>query len=120
VDNQYGTYWYHAHYHTQVVDGISGPLIVHAPEEAEIRQQYDYDQVIMVQDWYHDPTPALVDQFLSSGNENAEPVPDNGLIQGANYFNCSSYDSDSSYQCSDNSSRVVFDIEENKRCELYS
>jgi FtsP/CotA-like multicopper oxidase with cupredoxin domain len=100
----------------QLVDGISGPLIVHAQEEAQNRQQYDFDQVIMLQDWYHELASALIPQYLSSGNENAEPVPDNGLIQGQNYFNCSSYDPDSGYQCSNDSARTVFEVEPNKRC----
>jgi FtsP/CotA-like multicopper oxidase with cupredoxin domain len=79
---------------------------------------YDYDQIIMLQDWYHDLSPGLVQQYLASGNENAEPVPDNGLIQGTNYFNCSSYDSNSGYQCADNSTRQVFAFIPNKRYRL--
>ena len=61
-----------------------GPLIVHAPEEAEVQQSYDFDQVVLIQDWYHDLSAALLPTYLSSGNENAEPIPDSGLIQGTN------------------------------------
>jgi FtsP/CotA-like multicopper oxidase with cupredoxin domain len=118
VNNQYGTYWYHAHFSTQYVDGIVGPLIVHAPEESETRKLYDFDQVVLLQDWYHDLTSALTPKYLSSGNENAEPVPDNGVIQGQNYFNCSSYGPDSGYQCSDDSARSVFAVESGKRYRL--
>jgi FtsP/CotA-like multicopper oxidase with cupredoxin domain len=118
VQNQFGTYWYHAHVATQYVDGIVGPLIIHAPEEVQTQAQYDYDQVILVQDWYHDLTSALVEGYLASGNENVEPVPDNGLIQGENYFNCSSYDSDSGYECADNSTRPTFSFQQNKRYRL--
>lgn len=100
------------------MDGIVGPLIIHAPEERQVQQEmYDFDQVILIQDWYHDLTPSLAGQYLSSGNENVEPVPDNGLIQGENYFNCSSYDPDSGYNCSD-SSRTTFEIEQDKRYRL--
>jgi len=84
VDNQYGTYWYHAHYSTQNTDGILGPLIIHAPEEKQAQAGYDYDQVILIQDWYHDLSLALLPGYLASGNENNEPVPDGGLIQGTN------------------------------------
>lgn len=84
VAGQYGTYWYHSHFSTQYPDGIVGPLIVHSPEEATIQKTYDFDQIILVQDWYHDPTDTLISGYLSSGNENVEPVPDNGLIQGTN------------------------------------
>jgi FtsP/CotA-like multicopper oxidase with cupredoxin domain len=84
IDNQYGTYWYHSHYSTQYSDGLVGPFIVHAPEEKQARESYDYDQIILLQDWYHDLSAALLPTYLASGNENVEPVPDNGLIQGTN------------------------------------
>jgi FtsP/CotA-like multicopper oxidase with cupredoxin domain len=84
IENQYGTYWYHAHHSTQYTDGIVGPLIVHAAEEQQARESYDYDQVILLSDWYHDLSAALLPTYLASGNENNEPVPDNGLIQGTN------------------------------------
>jgi FtsP/CotA-like multicopper oxidase with cupredoxin domain len=103
----------------QYIDGIVGPLVVHAPEERQLQQQmYDFDQVILIQDWYHDLSSSLLDQYLSSGNENSEPVPDNGLVQGTNYFNCSSYDADAGYVCFDNSSRPTFEIEQDKRYRL--
>lgn len=84
VENQYGTYWYHSHYKSQYIDGMTGAFIVHAPEEAEARKGYDYDQIVMLQDWYHDTSTDLLPGYLASGNENTEPVPDNGLIQGTN------------------------------------
>jgi FtsP/CotA-like multicopper oxidase with cupredoxin domain len=118
VENQFGTYWFHAHFSTQSGDGVVGPLIIHAPEEAQIQQSYDFDQVIMLQDWYHDLTGALLPSYLGGGNENKEPVPDNGLIQGENYFNCSSYGGNSRYKCANNSSRPVFSFEQNKRYRL--
>jgi len=57
---------------------------VHAPEESKARESYDYDQIILIQDWYHDFSQALLPGYLASGNENVEPVPDSGLIQGTN------------------------------------
>jgi FtsP/CotA-like multicopper oxidase with cupredoxin domain len=117
VENQYGSYWWHAHYETQYVDGINGPLIIHAPEEAEVQKLYDYDQVVILQDWYHVMASSLLPGYLASGTENVEPVPDSGLIQGTNYFNCSSYDEDNGYECS-NSSRQLFSFQQNKRYRL--
>jgi len=84
VENQFGTYWYHSHYGVQYTDGLVGPLIVHSPEESKIQESYDYDQVILLQDWYHDASSDLLPGYLASGNENAEPIPDSGLIQGTN------------------------------------
>ena len=115
IENQYGTYWYHSHYGTQYTDGLVGPLIVHAPEEKQAQQSYDYDQVVLLQDWYHDFSQTLLPGYLASGNENVEPVPDSGLIQGTNYFNCSSYSADGGYNCLNNSTRPVFLVEQNRR-----
>ncbi|KIX04862.1 uncharacterized protein Z518_05733 [Rhinocladiella mackenziei CBS 650.93] len=115
VENQFGTYWYHTHYSTANGDGPVGPLIVHAPEEGELQKLYEVDQIILLQDWYHAYSEALLPGYLASGNENTEPVPDNGLIQGTNYFNCSSLGSESGYPCRQNSSRAVFAVEHGKR-----
>jgi len=79
---QFGTYWYHSHFSSQYTDGLVGPFIVHSPEESKIQEMYDYDQVVLLQDYYHDLSAALMPGYMSSGNENAEPLPDNGLIQG--------------------------------------
>ena len=86
VENQFGTYWYHAHHSTQYTDGLVAPFIVHSPAEAALQKDYDYDQIILLQDWYHDLSTALLPAYFASGNENAEPVPDNGLIQGTNLY----------------------------------
>ncbi|OAL33415.1 hypothetical protein AYO20_07271 [Fonsecaea nubica] len=115
VENQFGTYWYHTHYSTTNGDGPVGPLIIHSPDELKLQKLYDVDQVMLIQDWYHDYSQALLPDYLSSGNENSEPVPDNGLIQGTNYFNCSTLDSDSGYVCEQNSTRAVFTVEHGKR-----
>ncbi|PMD54496.1 multicopper oxidase [Hyaloscypha bicolor E] len=112
---QFGTYWYHSHFSSQYTDGLVGPFIVHSPEESKIQEMYDYDQVVLLQDYYHDLSAALLPGYLSSGNENAEPLPDNGLIQGTNFFNCSSYDSDSGYACDQNSTRAIFNVAQGKR-----
>ncbi|KAE9380392.1 multicopper oxidase [Stipitochalara longipes BDJ] len=112
---QFGTYWYHSHFSSQYTDGLVGPFIVHSPEESKIQEMYDYDQVVLLQDYYHDLSTALLPGYLASGNENAEPLPDNGLIQGTNFFNCSSYDSDSGYTCDQNSTRAIFNVAQGKR-----
>lgn len=86
VENQYGTYWYHSHVETQRMDGLFGALIVHAPEEAGYRERYGYthDQIIIIQDYYHQMSSELLPGYLAPGNDNTEPVPDNGLLQGTN------------------------------------
>lgn len=84
IDNQFGTYWYHSHYGTQYLDGILGPLIVHAPEETDAKKLYDQERIVLVQDWYHDFSTVNLGNYLVPDNENSEPLPDNGLINGFN------------------------------------
>ncbi|KAJ6088841.1 hypothetical protein N7499_004092 [Penicillium canescens] len=117
VENQYGTFWWHSHKDTQRMDGLFGPLIIHAPEEVEYQKRYGYtsDQIIILQDYYHDLSSALLPTYLAPENENAEPVPDNGLIQGTNYFNCSSYGPNSGYTCYDNSTRALLSVQQNTK-----
>jgi FtsP/CotA-like multicopper oxidase with cupredoxin domain len=80
---QFGTYWYHSHFGTQYMDGILGPLIIHSPAEADVRKLYDHDRVVLIQDWYHDFSWVNLEDYLGPENENTEPVPDNGLVNGA-------------------------------------
>ncbi|KAF9579666.1 hypothetical protein BGW38_003980 [Lunasporangiospora selenospora] len=88
VSNQWGTFWWHAHASSQYVDGIVGPLVVHSPEEPQLGQ-YDEDIIMMISDYYHTDSKTLVSWYLSPESEGSEPVPDNGLINGRNPFDCS-------------------------------
>jgi len=94
----------------QYTDGVLGPLIIHAPEEADVRKLYDHDQIMLIQDWYHDLSTVNLGKYLIPNNENSEPVPDNGLVNGFHYFNCSLYDSSSGKTCYDNSTYTVFNV----------
>jgi FtsP/CotA-like multicopper oxidase with cupredoxin domain len=77
---QYGTYWYHAHYSTIYQDGLVGPLIIHGRNETDYNVQGDL--VLMVSDWYHNFSTDLLPGFFAPGNEGVEPVPDSGLMNG--------------------------------------
>lgn len=89
VTGQTGTYFYHAHQATQALDGLVGPLIVHARDELETRpMSYASDRVVMIQDWYYDLSSGLLRQKLSPGYEGM-PVPDGALLNGLNKVNCS-------------------------------
>ncbi|SCU78631.1 LAFA_0A07624g1_1 [Lachancea sp. 'fantastica'] len=86
-ENQSGTYWYHSHYGTQQADGVFGPLVVHSALERQlIGDDYDAEVVVMVNDYYHDTANAYLAEYLGPDNENTEPTPDGGLIQGTNNF----------------------------------
>jgi len=88
VANQWGTYWWHAHAASQYIDGIVGPLIIHSPDEPHLKE-YDEDIIMMISDYYHTDSGSLVSWYLSVDSQGTEPVPDNGLINGHNVFNCS-------------------------------
>jgi FtsP/CotA-like multicopper oxidase with cupredoxin domain len=40
-------------------------------------------------DWYHNTSRVNLDWYLSADSQGNEPVPENGLINGLNVFNCS-------------------------------
>ncbi|CAG8562556.1 7678_t:CDS:2 [Cetraspora pellucida] len=82
--NQYGTYWYHSHFMAQYVDGLKGPIVIHDPDDPYL-SSYDYEYVMTVSDWYHDPTGNFMPTFRS-GND---PVPDSGEISGVGRYDCS-------------------------------
>ncbi len=46
--------------------------------------------MILVQDWYHDVSGALLKEALSPGSE-APPIPNGALINGANVVDCSAH-----------------------------
>lgn len=118
VDDQFGTFWWHAHHEAQAMDGILGPLVVHAPEEAQVREQYDQDRIVILQDWYHDPSQANLAKYLAPAVENDEPIPDNGLVNGQNYFNCSSYGTDANRTCHNDTFHSVITLRENTKTRL--
>ncbi|RBR18894.1 uncharacterized protein FIESC28_05816 [Fusarium coffeatum] len=86
VREQHGTYWYHAHHSAQASDGLLGPMVVHSVRERGM--DVASDRVVMVQDHYHNLTSELLMEYLAPDQENNEPVPDNGLINGRNVRDC--------------------------------
>ncbi|KAI6144387.1 laccase [Pisolithus tinctorius] len=76
VPDQAGTYWYHSHVPTQYCDGLRGPLVIYDPDDP-LADMYDVDDestVIVLSDWYHEPSPLLY---------NSPPfTPDSSLING--------------------------------------
>ncbi|KAI6021014.1 laccase [Pisolithus marmoratus] len=61
VPDQAGTYWYHSHVAAQYCDGLRGPLVIYDPDDP-LADLYDVDDeltVIVLSDWYHQPSPLL-------------------------------------------------------------
>lgn len=143
VPNQHGTYWWHSHQKGQYTDGILGPLIIHDPNERN-NTQYDEDLIVMLSgtailpalvnnsllspifnlfaacnflDWYHEISPVSMANYLTAGNtEGMEPVPESGLINGINVFDCSG-STNSSAAC-EGGARASFNFTPGKRYRI--
>ncbi|KZT51910.1 multicopper oxidase [Calocera cornea HHB12733] len=101
-----GSTWYHAHYSTQYTDGVVGALIVNpsnastnadgqpVPAPAAVPPTipaYDQEVVVIMQDWYHTPSPIVLAAFLGpdgvDGTQGDEPTPESGTLNGFGQFN---------------------------------
>ncbi|KAI2611956.1 Cupredoxin [Hypoxylon sp. NC1633] len=93
VDDQRGTFWWHAHLSVQYGDGAYGAIIIHDPEE--MVPQTDNEKLLFVSDVYHTYGSVLLDSYLNSTSKWApsesgvEPLADNILLNGQNTYNCS-------------------------------
>jgi FtsP/CotA-like multicopper oxidase with cupredoxin domain len=81
-DDQYGTFWYHAHSQVQRGDGLYGGLIVHRPDGGEAgeaeRYGYQKDVLLLAGDWYHRSARDMLAWYTSVvafGNEVCSLVP---------------------------------------------
>ncbi|EJT99732.1 multicopper oxidase 2A [Dacryopinax primogenitus] len=95
-----GTTWYHSHYQTQYTDGVLGAIVINpsnATVDADGRPannppqpanpvQWDADFVVIIQDWYHTPSQAVLALYLGpngpDGTAGDEPTPESGTING--------------------------------------
>lgn len=80
IIDQLGTYWYHLHLGSQYSDGMRGMLII---EPRTAPEHYAYDEMVplLVADWYHQDSRAIMRLFLSRFNPTgAEPIPQNSLF----------------------------------------
>ncbi|OZJ06434.1 hypothetical protein BZG36_00484 [Bifiguratus adelaidae] len=112
VPNQHGTYWWHSHMGSQYADGIVGSLIIQDPNEG-LAEDYDKDVIVMLSDWYHDMSPVNTAIYLTAEADGSEPVPENGVINGLNVFDCSK-SANSSVPCT-GGSYASFQVQPNKR-----
>lgn len=77
---------------------------------------------MMISDHYHTDSASLVAWYLSTASEGVEPVPDNGLVNGRNSFDCSLASEAlfpstpgsggyGKYRCYSNAPRAVLEVE---------
>jgi multicopper oxidase len=59
-----GTHWYHSHLGVQYGEGLFGPLLV---EESKPIAQYDREETLMLNDWFHQPGDTLLAKLLQGG-----------------------------------------------------
>jgi len=119
VTGQSGTYYWHGHQGLQSSDGLHGPLIIHGREERTLQKlPYDTDRVVLLSDHYHDLSSALLWQYLMPDMENAEPVPESGLINGKNIRNCDDYPGRHCDNTTANSGRARMVLDRNKNHRL--
>ncbi|CAI2173817.1 1010_t:CDS:10 [Funneliformis geosporum] len=111
VPDQVGTYWYHSHDLMQYVDGIVGALIIHDPDDP-YKAEYDEEILVMLTDYHHTEAQILLNSFLTPERD----VPDNGLINGKNNYDCSKAPPGST--CVDNAGLAKFEFVSNKRYRL--
>ncbi|KAH9811516.1 multi-copper oxidase laccase-like protein [Melampsora americana] len=76
IKEQFGTFWYHAHSQNYMIDGISGPLIVHSPNDPLKKgQDFEQDVILMMADWHHDMSDDILRQQLSTGYNGSQAAP---------------------------------------------
>lgn len=56
-----GTHWYHSHTGIQYSEGLYGPLIVEARNNP---YQYDREQVLMIGDWFVEPSDTIMKNIV--------------------------------------------------------
>ncbi|KAG8740595.1 laccase, multicopper oxidase, benzenediol:oxygen oxidorectuctase [Ceratobasidium sp. 414] len=86
-----------AHAGAQLSDGIHGPLIVHSVRDPLKRGvQYDYDQILMMTDWYHNTSAEIIaalDTPKGYQNSTAAPPPISAMFNGYGTWDCKKYGS---------------------------
>lgn len=101
AQDQWGTFWYHAHEQVQRADGLFGALVVHRPacqgfETCGQQQQQpqppgleeEEDRLLLVGDWYHRPAGEVLAWYMRAGSFGNEPVPDSLLVNGKGVYDC--------------------------------
>ncbi|KAI8622168.1 Cupredoxin, partial [Chytriomyces sp. MP71] len=85
-----GTFWWHAHYQSQYVNGLRGPFIISDPKDPYLRS-YDQDLTLTLTDFYHNSSEWLLNNvyFTPQNVDALEPLPESGLIGGVGRYDCS-------------------------------
>ncbi|KAK4701064.1 hypothetical protein P7C70_g5173, partial [Phenoliferia sp. Uapishka_3] len=72
--DQYGTYWWHAHRGAMYADGLTGPFVIHSPNDPLKRgRDYDIDQIMFLRDNFHSMSTDIVDGLLTAAGFDGSP-----------------------------------------------
>jgi FtsP/CotA-like multicopper oxidase with cupredoxin domain len=98
--NQYGSYFYHAHSHGQIDDGVYGTIIITprsdlarpfdkiAPAEVGLLRRAEVDTTpLLVSDWRHYTSQQAWDMSVAAGFETSV-CQDSLLVNGKGYVDC--------------------------------
>lgn len=89
IDNQHGTFWWHAHDGVQRADGLYGGLAVHQPMPQDSVAILPAEHLLLVGDWYHRLALEALQFYMHPGAFGLETLPDSVLLNGAGAFKCS-------------------------------
>jgi len=68
-----GTHWYHSHEGVQYSDGLIGPIVI---EEKINPYQYDREEVMLISDWFIEPSEEIYKSLLAGtmGDSSSAPM----------------------------------------------
>jgi FtsP/CotA-like multicopper oxidase with cupredoxin domain len=73
-----GTHWYHAHIgSTPYSEGLFGPLIIEETNNP-YKDAYNSEQVVLINDWFHEPSCVILDKLVKGEKETETPKGDSG------------------------------------------
>jgi FtsP/CotA-like multicopper oxidase with cupredoxin domain len=73
-----GTHWYHSHEGVQYANGLFGPLVV---EERTPIAAYDREEVLFINDWFHQPADTLLAELLKPPAGHKMPARMSGKME---------------------------------------
>jgi len=98
ADDEFGTFWWHAHSQTQRADGLFGGLVIHKPASVSDNRnglissagdEVLEEQLLLVGDWYHRSASDVLAWYMRAGSFGNEPVPDSLVLNGNGAYRCS-------------------------------
>ncbi|KAJ2151132.1 ferroxidase fet3 [Coemansia sp. RSA 637] len=81
--DQCGTFWIHAHYGTEGIDGLRTALIIH-DQDPQLLDEYDEDVLLTLEDWGHEPYDDHIKMLQTIAEVDMPPNHPTVLINGIN------------------------------------